>query len=62
MEDVKRRVLDSIDDSKIVEMLGDLVSIPSYADFLLPTYEWDSAKSTYIENRAKEIGLEKERR
>jgi len=58
MGDIKKTVLDNIDKDKVVETLVDLVSIPSYADFTLPTYEWDSAKTTYMDNKAKEIGLE----
>ena len=58
MEDIKKRVLDNVDKDKVVETLVDLVSIPSYADLTLPTYEWDSAKTTYMDNKAKEIGLD----
>jgi len=58
VEDVRKRVLDNINQDKIVETLMDLISMPGEPDFTKPQNEWEMARLDYVEHRCKEIGLD----
>jgi len=58
MEEIKKRVLDNIDEDKLVQTLVDLVGMPSCEDLTKHTSEWEKQKCDYLENRIKEIGLD----
>ena len=58
MEDIKKRVFDNIDKDKTIQMLADMISMPSYPDFTKAQDEWELPKLRYIDQKCKEAGLE----